>query len=138
MTPRNPWRRSIRRELATIAVLTVTIIATFTVLCIGIACATPPQTPQQDGKFLFTLGESGIGYGDATQVIIAGHEVCNLLDAGGTIELVIDILDRTTQLGKRGALVFARISVAAYCGRHGDALRPHRGGDGSRNVGVIA
>lgn len=135
MTPRNPWRRSVCRDAA-LAVLVATILATFALLCVGIAYAAP-ETPQQDGKFLFTLGESGIGYGDATQVIVAGHEVCNLLDAGGSIGLVIDTLDRTTQLGKRGALTFARISVAVYYGRHGDALRPHRGGDATRTVGVI-
>ena len=137
MTPRNPWRKSRRSELATLAWLTVSIIITFVILCAGIACAMP-ETPQQDGKFLYTLGEVGIGYGDASQVIVAGHEVCNLLDAGGTIELVVDVLDRTTQLGKRGALTFARVSVAAYCGRHGDAIRPHRDGSATRVLGVIA
>ena len=137
MTPRNPWRRTRRSELATLAWMTLGIIITFTLLCAGIACAMP-ETPQQDGKFLYTLGEVGIGYGDASMVIVAGHEVCNLLDAGGPIELIIDVLDRTTQLGKRGALTFVRVSIAAYCGRHGDAMRPHRGGDATKVLGVIA
>ena len=135
MTPRNPWRKSRRSELVTLAWLTVSII-TFVLLCAGIACAMP-ETPQQDGKFLYTLGEVGIGYGDASMVIVAGHEVCNLLDAGGSLELVIDTLDRTTQLGKRGALTFVRVSIAAYCGRHGDAMRPHRGGDATKVLGVV-
>ena len=136
MTPRNPWRRTRRRELTTIAALSVSIIVTFALLCAGLAYSMP-ETPQQDGRFLISLGEAGIGYGDANTVIIAGHEVCNLLDAGGGIELVIETLDRTTQLGRKGALVFATISIANFCGRHGDVLRPHRGGPGQRNVGVI-
>lgn len=136
MTPRNPWRRTRRRELTTIAALTVSIIVTFALLCAGLAYSMP-ETPQQDGHFLITLGEHGIGYGDASQVLTAGHSVCDLLDAGGSIELVIDTLTRTTQLGRQGSMVFAAISIAAFCGWHGDAARPNPGG-GTRVLGVIA
>lgn len=134
MTPRNPWNR--RRRPGTVFWLTISILVTSSLLCTWIAHAAP-ETPQQDGRFLFSLGEHGISYGDATQVIVAGHEVCNLLDAGAGIELVVSTLDRTTQLGRRGAMVFAAISIANFCGWQGDALRPHKGGPGQRNVGAI-
>lgn len=103
-----------------------------------ISHAAPPETPQQDGRFLFTLGEVGIGYGNASQAIVAGHEVCNLLDAGGSVDMVVDVLERTTSLDRSWSMLFARISIQAYCGRHGDALRPHKGGSGTRVLGVIA
>lgn len=135
MTPRKPWRRS--RDLATVFWLTISIIITFAILCAGLAYSMP-ETPQQDGRFLFTLGEVGIGYGDATQVIIAGHEVCNLLDAGGTVDMAVDVLERNTSLNRSWSMLFAQISIAAYCGRHGDAMRPHRGGDATKVLGVIA
>lgn len=137
MTPRNPWRRSLRRELTTIAALTIGIIVTFTLLCAGIACSAP-ETPQQDGKFLFSLGEAGFGYDSATQVIIAGHLVCDLLDHGGTVDDVVTGLIRSTPLDRSYALKFTAISIANFCGRHGDALRPHRGGSEVQRLGVIA
>lgn len=137
MTPRNPWRRTRRSNLATIAALTVSIIVTLTLLCAGIVYAAP-ETPQQDGRFLFSLGEAGFGYDSATQVIIAGHLVCDLMDHGGTVDDVVGILIRSTPLDRSFALKFTAISIANFCGRHGDALRPHRGGSGQRNVGVIA
>ena len=135
MTPRKPWRRS--RDLATVFWLTISIIITFTLLCAGLAYSMP-ETPQQDGRFLFTLGEVGIGYGDATQVIIAGHEVCNLLDAGGTVDMAVDVLERNTSLNRSWSMLFAQISIRSYCGRHGDAMRPRRGGDATKVLGVIA
>lgn len=137
MTPRNPWRRTRSRHLTTIAALTVSIIVTLTLLCAGIVYAAP-ETPQQDGKFLFSLGEAGFGYESATDVIIAGHLVCDLLDHGGTVNDVVVELLRNTPLDRAYALKFAAISIANYCGRHGDALRPHRGGSGTQRLGVIA
>lgn len=138
MTPRNPWRRSRRRELTTIAALTVSIIVTFALLCAGLVHAAPPETPQQDGKFLFALGQAGFGYESATPVIVAGHTVCELLDAGGTVSQAAESIMGTTNLNRSWSLLFVHISIAAYCGRHGDALRPHKGGDATRVLGVIA
>lgn len=137
MTPRNPWRRTRRRELTTIAALSVSILVTFSILCAWIAHAAP-ETPQQDGKFLFSLGEAGFGYESATQVIIAGHLVCDLMDHGGTVNDVVGELLRNTPLDRAYALKFTAISIANYCGRHGDALRPHKGGSGAQRLGVIA
>lgn len=137
MTPRNPWRRNPRRELTTIAALTISIIITFAILCAGLTHAAP-ETPQQDGKFLFALGQAGFGYGNASQVIIAGHLVCNLLDAGGTVDQAVDTLVDTTNLDRSWSYLFATISIHSYCGKHGDAVRPHKGGDATRALGVIA
>lgn len=133
MTPRNPWRRTWRDTISPI--LWVLAAAAIIGAAFG---AKAHATPQQDGRFLYALGEVGIGYDSATTAIIAGHEVCELLDAGGSMQLVIDTLDHNTQLGPKGSLAFTRISVAVFCGRYGDALRPHLGGNGTRNVGVIA
>ena len=133
MTPRNPWNR---RRPGTLFWLTISILVTASILCIGIAHAAP-ETPQQDGKFLFALGEAGFGYDSATPVIIAGHTVCELLDAGESVDQAVQTLMGNTNLTRPWALKFIAISVANFCGRHGDALRPHRGGSGQRNVGVI-
>ena len=136
MTPRNPWRRSRRRELTTLAWLTVSITISFALLCIGIAHSAP-QTPQQDGKFLFALGEAGFGYESATPVIVAGHTVCELLDAGESVDQAVQTLMGNTNLTRPWALKFIAISVANFCGRHGDALRPHKGGDAVQRLGVV-
>lgn len=134
MTPRRPWRR--RNEFTTLLMLIGSIIVTFAVLCTAIAHAAP-ETPQQDGKFLFALGQAGFGYESATPVIVAGHTVCELLDAGGTVNQAAESIMGATGLNRPWSLLFVRISIQAFCGRHGDALRPHQGGSGQRNVGVI-
>lgn len=134
MTPRNPWNR---RRPTTVFWLTISILATFSILCLGIAHAAP-ETPQQDGRFLFSLGEAGFGYDSATPVIVAGHTVCELLDAGESVDQAVQTLMGSTSLTRPWALKFIAISVANFCGRHGDALRPHKGGDAVQRLGVIA
>lgn len=132
MTPRSPWRR--RRDYTTLVALTITTLTTLTILAAAIANA----TPQQDGRFLYQLGEVGITYGgDANTAIEAAHEVCQLLD-NNHLDVVIGVLEEHTQLGPLGSRVFAAISIQTYCATtHGDLIRLPAGGN-NRNVGVIA
>lgn len=81
-------------------------------------------TPQQDGQFLYGLGEAGLAYESATTVIVLAKEVCAALLAGAAPEQIVSQLDRGTALDRRGAVMFVALSVAAYCG--------HRPGDGPR------
>lgn len=130
--------------------MTVAVTAPFTpdmkrtttaaVAAVAILAAAPPAaaTPQQDGQFLYALGEVGIGYGSASAVIVAGHSVCDALDTGLPVADVVTIVDDSTGLERRGAYRFVAISIGTYCGHHGDAIRPHDQGDGTRKTGVIA
>lgn len=80
-------------------------------------------TPQQDGAFLYALGEAGIGYEDSSVAIKAGKAVCRALDAGASPQDIVRSIDQSTQLNERGASLFVAISVAAFCQQsHGDIL----------------
>lgn len=140
MTPRYRWRR--RRVIFIVQVISLAIqvilIALMAVTLLIIASSRANATPQQDGRFLYQLGEVGITYGgDANTAIEAGHEVCQLLD-NNHLDVVIGVLEEHTQLGPLGSRVFAAISIQTYCATtHGDLIRLPAGGN-NRNVGVIA
>lgn len=133
MTPRYRWRRTWREKVQPVLLLVVasTIVG-------GAIGAKAHATPQQDGRFLYALGQAGFAYESATPVIVTGHTVCDLLDAGGTIDQAAESIMGATDLTKPWSLKFVQISIQVFCGRHGDALRPHLGGNGTRKVGVIA
>ncbi|AER47617.1 hypothetical protein DS6A_63 [Mycobacterium phage DS6A] len=109
---------------------------------VAIAAAGPAgATPQQDGTFLYLLGEAGFGYEQAGPVIVAGHTVCQARDAGMTPYQVAHVIASNTGLTVSEGWRFAAIAAGVYCGDKGWENNPHRPptGDGpAKRVGVLA
>lgn len=91
-------------------------------------------TPQQDGLFLFTLGQHGLVYENASAVIALGKEVCTELQAGTSVENLTELIDAGTGLDRQGAAVFISASVSVYCQQRGDVTLPRRGGEAKERL----
>ena len=81
-----------------------------------VSAAPAAATPQQDGLFLYNLGEAGLRYESATAVIIEGKRVCSELMAGIKPSDIAARVMRDNRVDKLSAARFVIIAVAIYCG----------------------
>lgn len=71
-----------------------------------------------DSTFLSALNDKGIQFASAQSAVLAGHEVCNVLDGGRPKGDVVSEVMQSTQLDGYHAGFFVGLSVSAFCPRH--------------------
>ena len=105
MCPRGP----VRSLLGALALLSL------------VAVAPVAQADGVDSQFLNTLKSKDINFSSPQAAILAGHQVCNELDAGLQKGDVANNVSRTSNLDGYHAGFFVGLSIAAFCPRHHSA-----------------
>ncbi|HEX7322988.1 MAG TPA: DUF732 domain-containing protein [Mycobacterium sp.] len=69
-----------------------------------------------DQSFLAALNQAGIAYADAGEAVTAGHDMCNLVNAGESgSELVATLLEHNSNFTEEHARRFMAIALQTYC-----------------------
>ena len=88
-----------------------TVGAVFTlatlVLGTGIAHADPPSFNSDEQAYLRELQNDGIPVSDEQSAVTVGHDVCNLLAAGGSKERAVNALPSNLDMAQRRTIVDA-------------------------------
>jgi hypothetical protein len=71
-----------------------------------------------DDAFLSALSAKGIHFGSADKALIAGHEVCDELDTGRTVNQVASTVMSNSGLDGYHAGYFVGASIRAYCPKY--------------------
>ena len=103
------------RSLAAELVLLVALLG-----LLGIA-APRAHADAVDNNFLNALASRGITFASGQSAIIAGHEVCDELDAGRASSDVANDVMQQSNLDGYHAGFFVGVSIAAFCPRHSGA-----------------
>lgn len=98
------------------------------VAAIGLAAPTHADPIGADTNFVAMLDDAGITYDNTESVIVAGKEVCELMNTGQTdVDVVKKLTDKNPGFTISGAARFAAIAANAYCPQR---LAGGTGGDG--------
>ena len=85
----------------------------------GMAIAAPSSYADVvDSNFLNALKAKGITFASAQAAVIAGHQVCDGLDAGQASSDVANTVMQQSGLDGYHAGFFVGVSIAAFCPRH--------------------
>ncbi|MGV0626754.1 DUF732 domain-containing protein [Mycolicibacter minnesotensis] len=71
-----------------------------------------------DTTFLGALNSKGIDFLSGQDAVIAGHEVCDELDAGRAKSDVVSEVMQSSRLDGYHAGFFVGVSISAFCPRH--------------------
>jgi hypothetical protein len=71
-----------------------------------------------DDAFLAALTTKGIHFGSPDKALIAGHEVCDELDTGRTVNQVASTVMSNSSLDGYHAGFFVGASIRAYCPKY--------------------
>ena len=88
---------------------------------LSLAAAPVAQADGVDSQFLNTLKAKDINFSSPQAAILAGHQVCNELDAGLQKGDVANNVSSTSNLDGYHAGFFVGLSIAAFCPRHHSA-----------------
>ncbi|OBA69664.1 hypothetical protein A5641_14610 [Mycobacterium sp. 1554424.7] len=82
------------------------------------ATAAVAQADAGDDAFLAALTAKGIHFGSPDKALIAGHEVCDELDTGRTMNQVASTVMANSSLDGFHAGYFVGASIRAYCPKY--------------------
>jgi hypothetical protein len=80
------------------------------VLGTGVAHADPPSFNSDEQAYLRELHNDNIPVPNDQAVVTVGHDVCNLLAAGGTKELAMNALPSNLDMAQRRTVVDASVT----------------------------
>ncbi|OBI45518.1 DUF732 domain-containing protein [Mycobacterium sp. E796] len=101
--------------------MTITRIARLVVLAAFAplaATAAIARADAADDAFLAALNAKGIHFGSPDKALIAGHEVCDELDTGRTVNQVASTVMSNSSLDGYHAGYFVGASIRAYCPKY--------------------
>lgn len=82
------------------------------------ATAAIARADASDDAFLAALSGKGIHFGSPEKAFIAGHEVCDELDTGRTVNQVASTVMSNSGLDGYHAGFFVGASIRAYCPKY--------------------
>jgi hypothetical protein len=81
-----------------------------------IAMAAPVHADGNDQSFLVALQKAGLTYQDPDRAVVAGKQVCDLVDGGMTgVDIVKNLQQYNPGFAGDGAAKFTAIAAEAYC-----------------------
>ena len=91
------------------------VLAAFAPVAATVAIA---RADSGDDAFLAALSAKGIHFGSPDKAFIAGHEVCDELDTGRTVNQVASTVMSNSSLDGYHAGFFVGASIRAYCPKY--------------------